>query len=259
MADRHLYSECPLCNSTRFSVLKKADCSEHPLYNLALSPVMVWNKCDDCSHVFTEGHFTDQACEIIFSKTHEHQKVGNNLENNRIISARMIEKVLPYASEGPWLDVGFGNGSLLFTAQEYGFDPIGVDLRKDNVAALKKLGFEAYCEDITKLDVGRKCSVVSLMDVLEHVPFPRDFLKSIHGLLREDGVLFLSMPNSENIVWDVATLKNANPYWGEIEHYHNFSRSRLYAFLAEFGFEAVRYGVSERYRSCMEVVAVKRH
>jgi hypothetical protein len=44
---------------------------------------------------------------------------------------------------------------------------------------------------------------------------------------------------------------------GSIEHYHNFSRSRLYALLRETGFEPVRYGISERYRACMEVIARK--
>ena len=59
--------------------------------------------------------------------------VGYQIEEQRYISARIIEKVLPFKSDGIWLDVGFGNGSLLFTADEFGFEPIGVDLRKDGV------------------------------------------------------------------------------------------------------------------------------
>ncbi len=50
----------------------------------------------------------------------------------------------------------------------------------------------------------------------------------------------------------------ANPYWGEIEHYHNFGRTRLYALLEETGFELVRYGIRERYRACIEFIARKR-
>ena len=45
------------------------------------------------------------------------------------------------------------------------------------------------------------------------------------------------------------------PYWAEIEHYHNFDRASLYKLLAECGFEPVSYGVSDRYRCTMEVVA----
>ncbi|MGB8899283.1 MAG: hypothetical protein WCC90_08670 [Methylocella sp.] len=48
-----------------------------------------------------------------------------------------------------------------------------------------------------------------------------------------------------------------NPYWGEIEHYHNFSRKRPYALLEEHGFRPVEYHVTERYRVCVEVIAIK--
>jgi protein O-GlcNAc transferase len=48
-----------------------------------------------------------------------------------------------------------------------------------------------------------------------------------------------------------------NPYWGEIEHFHNFSRRRLYTLLENHGFQPAEYNVSERYHVCMEVIAVK--
>jgi SAM-dependent methyltransferase len=257
-ADRIFYTKCPLCESETISDLITGDCSKHPLYNVALNPKIQWRRCGNCDHVFTEGYYTDDALKIVFGKTNENQKVGGQIEQNRVVSSKMIEKVLPYVSDGVWLDVGFGNGSLLFTAQEYGFKPIGIDLRADNVNMLKSLGIEAYCEDLTKLDLPKKLSVISLADVLEHTPYPKQILMAANKLLKENGVLFLSMPNTENIFWKVMSDENRNPYWGELEHYHNFSRTRLYGLLEEFGFEAVRYGISERYRVCMEVISTKR-
>lgn len=257
MQERILFEMCPLCESDHFQELKKGDCSGHFSYNPILSSRIVWHVCSDCGHVFTEGYYTEQACEIIFSKTQEIQKLGFNIEQNRSISSRMIEKVLPYVSHGHWLDIGFGNGSLLFTAQEYGFTPVGVDLREGNVTQLRNLGIEAYCQDIATLNLPNQCSVISMMDVLEHMPFPKIGLMSANKLLKGNGILFLSMPNSENMVWQTMDYQNINPYWGELEHYHNFSRSRLYALLEEHGFSPVRYGISERYRVCMEVIAVK--
>jgi len=82
-------------------------------------------------------------------------------------------------------------------------------------------------------------------------------LQAAHRLLQTGGVLLISMPNSGSMVWKALDANNANPYWGEIEHYHNFERDRLYALLAECGFKPVRYGISQRYRVCMEVIAVK--
>jgi hypothetical protein len=255
MNERVLFSNCPLCDSPTLTDFIKADCSRHPLYHSSISPIMRWKRCANCAHIFTEGYFTDEACRLIFSKTNASQQVGYDIENQRIISSRMIEKVLPYASKGYWLDVGFGNGSLLFTAQEYGFEPVGVDLRIANVNKMKSLGIQSYCEDLSRLSLGFKCSVISMADVLEHMPYPKEGLLAAYNLLSDEGVLFISMPNIESAVWKALHQQNANPYWGEIEHYHNFGRSRLFGLLRETGFEPVRYGISERYRVCMEVIA----
>ena len=257
MSDRIPYEYCPLCESTSFSQIRVADCSGHPLYNSQLTPTIVWQQCMACSHIFTEGYYTDEACRIVFGKVNENQMVGGAVEDNRIVSSRMIEKVLPYASDGIWLDIGFGNGSLLFTVQEYGFKPVGTDLRQENVDIMKSLGIDAYNEDLTRLTLGEKCSVISMADVLEHMPFPGFGLIAANRLLQNQGVLLISMPNTENILWRLMNEQNANPYWGELEHYHNFSRTRLYALLEEHGFMPARYGISERYRASMEIVAVK--
>lgn len=257
MPERILYERCPLCESENIQPHKIGDCSNHALYNSKLESAMRWKECSACSHIFTEGYFTEEACQIIFEKTNENQKLGGPLEQNRSVSAKMIDRVLPYVSEGVWLDVGFGNASLLFTAQEYGFTPIGTDLRVANVDTLNSLGIEAYAKNITDLELKSACSVISMADVLEHIPYPKDALLAANRMLRADGILLISMPNSENIIWDLMTQQDINPYWGEIEHYHNFSRTRLYALLAEYGFAPRRYGISERYRLCMEIVAQK--
>ncbi len=255
MNERTIYEKCPLCDHPSLIDSFECDCSKHPLYHSALSPVIRWMQCTDCSHIFTEGYYTDDICKIIYSKTNESQRVGSDLEKQRIVSSRIVEKILHYANEGNWLDVGFGNGSLLFTAEEYGFIPTGLDLRTDTVEAMSSLGIESYCGDITKFSPDSKFSVISMADVLEHMPYPKNGLRAAHRLLADGGILFISMPNIESMVWEVLDQNNANPYWGELEHYHNFGRSRLYALLRELNFEPVRYGISERYRACMEVIA----
>ena len=167
----------------------------------------------------------------------------------------IVERVARFVTEGSWLDVGFGNGSLLFTAQEWGFRPLGLDLRPASVEALQRLGIEARAADLTTLDEPGRFAVISLADVLEHMPFPRDGLVAAHRLLQPDGVLFVSMPNYDCMAWRLLDAGNANPYWGELEHFHNFSRARLETVLREQGFEPLHYAVSERYRVCMEVIA----
>jgi hypothetical protein len=98
-------------------------------------------------------------------------------------------------------------------------------------------------------------SVISLCDVLEHMPFPRAALLHAKRMLEDNGVLLVSCPNMDCTSAQFLTSAGSNPYWGEIEHYHNFGRARLYALLRECGFEPVNYAVSERYRLGMEVIA----
>ena len=153
---------------------------------------------------------------------------------------------------------GFGNGSLLFTVQEFGFDPVGIDLRKDSVAAMRAFGIEAHNTDLERFEDRQGFDVVSLCDVLEHMPYPTVGLERAHALLNEGGLIFVSMPNTDSTLWRDLDARNVNPYWAELEHYHNFTRKRLYRLLEETGYEPLRYGVSERYRVCMDVLARKR-
>ena len=236
-----------------------ASCSKHPLYHPLLPDTITWCRCANCAHIFVNGYFTDEALAILFSRTNDHQQFGADFENQRGISARIVERVARFASVGgAWLDVGFGNGSLLFSVVEWGYTPVGIDLRPNAAAALVNVGIEGHRVDIACLDHDGRYVVVSMADVLEHMPFPKQGLTAAHRLLQDEGVLFLSMPNSESIPWKILTANTANPYWGEIEHYHNFGRTRLHSLLEETGFQPVHFAVSERYRLCMEIIARKR-
>ncbi len=109
--------------------------------------------------------------------------------------------------------------------------------------------------DIAEWDPPERFSVVSLADVLEHMPFPKRALATVKRFLRPDGILFLSMPSFDCALWRKLDAENACPYWSELEHFHNFSRPRLYALLAETGFKPLRFNVSYRYLIGMEVIA----
>ncbi len=251
---RVLYEGCPLCQSRDMRDLCKADCSRHPLYQPIVPKVMNWMECSECGHVFTDGYFSPEAAAVVFSRTNETQQPGYQFEAQRKVSSRIVERVARFVQGGKWLDVGFGNGSLLFTALEWGFVPVGLDLRIKSVEAMKKLGVEAYRLDILDLK-NDQFNVISMADVLEHMPFPQKGLEAAHRLIAPNGILFLSMPHYKCPAWQLLDMAKANPYWGELEHFHNFTRQRLYSLLEERGFKPLLYGISERYRVCMEVIA----
>jgi len=257
---RIAFERCPLCDHGEADVLGTASCARHPLYRPPLPEALRWLRCTACGHVFADGHFTDEALAILFADANSAQLPGASVIGpQRLVSARIVERVvqLRASSEGTWLDVGFGNGALLTTAAEFGFTAIGLDLRAQAVHRLASLGIEAHCIPLERFAPPRPVNVISFADVLEHMPFPRVALARAHALLESDGLLFASMPNLDCFEWQALDVSGTNPYWGEIEHVHNFGRRRLHALLRQHGFEPVSYAVSERYVAGMEIIARK--
>jgi len=255
--ERIPYDACPLCGCEAITDLAAYDCSVHPLFRPELPRAMNWCECCECKHVFTDGYFGPESLALLLSSANDYQEPGNDPDRGRKVWSRVVEQVtaLRGAAAGRWLDVGFGSGALLFTAQEWGYEPLGIDLRPATVAKLVALGVPARAVALESFDDPGGFAVVSMADVLEHMPFPKPALGHARRLLAPDGLLFLSMPNKDTMSWRVLERERRNPYLVEIEHYHNFSRTRLYALLGETGFAPVWYGVSNRYVSGMEVIA----
>ena len=183
---------------------------------------------------------------------------GHEAEARRVGSARIVgmSRGISRAEIGSTLEFADG-GSLLFTAQEWGFHAVGADRHSGRAEALKNFGYESHCAPIEALDFPGRFSVVSLVGRLERVAFPRTTLDAAHRMLKPGGVLFVSTPNMATIVWRLRDVGGHNPAWGDIEHYHNFTRDRLYALLQTHGFKPAAYAVGEPGHSVMEVIAVK--
>ena len=128
--------------------------------------------------------------------------------------------------------------------------------RTEDVEKLRNLGFEAYSDDIENIAAVERFSVVSMADVLEHVPLPRRSLAAVHRMMRPGGALFVSMPNMDFVLAG-PRCHGYEPLLGELEHYHNFTRARLVRLLESQGFKFAEYNVSELHRTCMEVIALK--
>jgi SAM-dependent methyltransferase len=274
---RQGYEACPLCDSRQFGKLREDDCRIHPCYDPELPPTMIWCICGDCGHCFVDGYLTAEGLELLFKKTHDIQspaamfrppdptwQPGNlPVEQQRRIWAQIVERVTRLRGVLPtrgdkWVDVGCGNGMLLFTAWEWGYHAIGLDMRKETVEQLQGMQVEAHNLDL--LDYRSppgSIAVISMANVLEHMPFPKLALRHAANLLQQNGLLFLSVPNGDTIVWKYLDSYRGNPYWYEIEHCHNFTKTRLEALLQELGFENLHYDINQRYRTGMELVARK--
>jgi protein O-GlcNAc transferase len=256
------FDACPLCGGEDAEEIGVASCATHPLYRPELPPTLRWIRCDGCGHVFVDGYFSEHALSLVFGNAHPSQLPGPDTLHGRAAAAKIVEDVSNARSGGGgagwggrWLEVGFGNGALLTTAAEFGYQVVGLDLRSESVQRMRALGFDARRADLMTCDERAGFDVISMADVLEHMPFPKVALTHARQLLRPGGALFVSMPNMDSFAWQELERQQRNPYWGELEHFHNFGRARLHALLRETGFEPCRYGISQRYIACMEIVA----
>lgn len=259
------YEACPLCESTDFRPVGEVSCIQHPLYRPELPPVLRWSGCAQCGHVFTEGYFSEEIRESVFQRTHRALTPGQEIENTRPQAAEIVANVsrLRGSHSGRWLEVALGNGSMLTTAEEFGYQATGLDSREAWVQYFEGLGYDTRHgtpEDLgTHAGIAEEApfDVISLVDCLERSPFPRSILESARERLAEDGMLFLSVPNSDCFVWRMLDQRGQNPYWMELENHHQFGRERLYALLRTCGFEPYHYGVSRDRRASMDIVAIR--
>jgi SAM-dependent methyltransferase len=98
---------------------------------------------------------------------------------------------------GRLLDLGCGDGTVLWLARRDGWDVQGVELFAEQTALVReRLGLPVATSDIMAYDGGSSAwDVVVLRHVLEHLPDPVGALGRVRALLRPGGCGVLEFPN----------------------------------------------------------------
>jgi predicted O-linked N-acetylglucosamine transferase (SPINDLY family)/SAM-dependent methyltransferase len=264
------YACCPLCGG-KSALRCRADCSRHSLWHEPLPRILEWMRCTNCHHVYTRQFWTQAGIDELFRNAHQNQLAGFGASQDakRANWVPVVDKVLNLlggyrsimdnGSHPTWVDVGCGDGALAMTASDYGFSALGLDARSEAVRRIIELGFKAQEGDFMQCTFEHKLDVLSMMDVLEHMPYPGLALGKAAELVRPGGVLVISLPDLSCSSWRMMDAAKSNPYWMEIEHHHNFSRERLIALLGERGFGVADFGIPHRYKAQMELYAVRKN
>ena len=146
---------------------------------------------------------------------------------------RLAEARLPGA--GRLLDIGCGPGVLLDAAKGR-WQATGVELSAWAVKEAKRRGHESVVEG-TLSDAGfapASFDLVTMLDVIEHLPNPRDIFTEVNRILKPGGALLVYTPD---IGAPVARLMG-QWWWGlRPAHLYYFSRATLADLLKGQGFE----------------------
>lgn len=116
---------------------------------------------------------------------------------------RHLEIVRRYVAGGRVLDVGCASGAFLDCAADAGWSVVGVEPAEilcHKAAQLLRGRGEVHCVALQLADLPLSSfDVVTLWDVLEHVPDPLRFLQHCANLLRPGGYLLANVPDLDSL------------------------------------------------------------
>ena len=124
--------------------------------------------------------------------------------------AQLLDRIAGLGmSGGTLLDVGCFSGLFLSNASKRGFEVSGVEPNHEAYLHVRDFwGFEVAHGILSAADLAsERFSVVSFLDVIEHVPDPVSELKQALRLLRPGGLLMLVTPNVKGLPQRVVKAK----------------------------------------------------
>ena len=151
-------------------------------------------------------------------------------------------------TDGRIVDVGCGTGEfVLFMSSRPGWSACGVELSLDGVALGTRRGADVVRGTITDVRsaFGDGFDVMTMFNLLEHLPDPERVLEEAYGLLRPGGLLVVQVPNDFSVIQlAVQEFLDVEPWWIAIpDHINYFDFDSLEALLSRTGFApASRYG-----------------
>jgi len=216
---------CPACESTLLS--DRGVKADFPLV-----------QCTACSTLFTENLPTEEDLAALYDIYYDEAK----LECPGFLYGRLDEVVRhleDYRRLNRWLDVGFGAGLLMLSAERLGWQPIGTEVSEAAFVRMRDRGLEVHLGDLESCGFSAESfDVVSMVEVIEHVNDPLALIGEAARLLRPGGGLYLTTPNSQSLSY--RTLRNEWSVVTPPHHLQLFSLKGVEAMLSRVGLTVVK-------------------
>jgi 2-polyprenyl-3-methyl-5-hydroxy-6-metoxy-1,4-benzoquinol methylase len=237
-------TSCQVCGSSERS-LKFED-----------GPYQIYT-CSSCTFVYVTPRLTGQALLDVYNETY--WKSDNPKERGYADYAKesalylktykkrmkLVSKWLPQS--GRILDVGCAAGYFLRVAQQHGHDVHGVELSEAiSQAAIQSLGsdrvYNGFLDDAVEARGWQPHSfdLITIWDVIEHVPDPQALLSSILKLIKPGGKLLLETQNVESRLAN--KLGKRWHHYKHDEHLYHFNPQTIDRLLSDCGYKVLTCG-----------------
>ena len=244
---------CPLCGGQDSGVLIPADypprlgeeellefyraSSDHKLIGRVV-------RCADCSLAYINPRPRPEIILAGYSQAEDPTFVRQNEQRVRTFGRNLCGLVrklgLTPSRQARVLDVGCAGGAFPKAAHDLGFSVVGVEPSSWLAAqgrALYGLDIRAGLLADQELEPA-SFDLITLWDVVEHLPDPADVLTHIHGLLKPSGALILNYPDYRSLV--ARLLGRSWPFWLDV-HLLYFTRKTLADLVGRCGFDVVGF------------------
>ncbi|MCX7937420.1 MAG: class I SAM-dependent methyltransferase [Chlorobi bacterium] len=223
---------CPFCGSTEALRVRSIDdivqCDRCETVYLRTRP-----RSDALYQLYQ--HYAHDGSHMRLPRTREEIE-HTNLRRREFVS-EALEFVEP---EGTWLDIGCGWGAMLDEVRSRGFTPRGIELTRACVDfATMILGIPVSNSDFLDSTIPpATCTVISMVHVLEHLPYPAETLRKVHATLIEGGLFCGIVPNFNSLCSEL--LLDGWAWLDPNFHYVHYTPTTLEQRLAEAGFTLER-------------------
>ncbi len=149
---------------------------------------------------------------------------------------KLLQFVQEFRRQGRLLDIGAGSGILVEQALKMGYVAEGVEPSRWLQAKAKEHGLVVHLGTFPHSEVAGLFDVVTLVDVLEHVPEPVSLLRQTATILARDGLLLIVTPD----VGSVAARLLGWKWWHfRVAHVGYFNRRTLFLALDRAGMKPI--------------------
>lgn len=139
------------------------------------------------------------------------------------------------------LEIGSAAGELAYYLNKNVNSYTCFELNPEYVKFInKKLKIKAYSDDFLDVDLDQKFDLIVLINTLDHVVNPDKYLIKIKKLLKNDGLIYLELPNNNQMMnsqFIPAFNNNFSNFMYQIAHYYSFDKKTLRKYLNKHQFK----------------------